>query len=54
MARVQNKAKNIEEAIVYQTKAFDTFCQLEKYTDTDYLAQIVMTLSEQQDKANLT
>ena len=54
MAKVQNKAKNIEESILYQMKAFETFSQLEKYADTDYLAQIVMNLSELQDKANMT
>lgn len=46
MAKVQSKAKILQDAIIYQTKAFDTFSQLEKYTDTDYLAEIVMNLSE--------
>ena len=46
MAKVQSKAKNMDEAIAYQSKAFETFSQLEKYADTDYLAQIVMNLSE--------
>lgn len=54
MARVQSKAKNLNESIIYQKKAFETFSHLEKYTDTDYLAQIVMNLSELQDKANMT
>lgn len=54
MAKVQSKAKNLDEAIAYQSKAFETFSQLEKYADTDYLAQIVMNLSELQDKANMT
>lgn len=51
MARVYNKAKEIEYAITFQYKAFETFSGLEKYADTDYLAEIVMTLSEFQDKA---
>jgi hypothetical protein len=46
MARVFNKAKDLDQAIEYQTKAMDTFSDLEKYADTDYLAQIVMNLSE--------
>lgn len=54
MARVFNKAKELDPAIEYQIKAMDTFSSLEKYADTDYLAQIVMNLSEFQDKANLT
>jgi hypothetical protein len=54
MARVFNKAKELQSAIEYQMKAMDTFSDLEKYADTDYLAQIVMNLSEFQDKANLT
>ena len=41
-------------AIESQQKAMDTFARLEKYADTDYLAQIVMTLSEFQDKAEMT
>jgi aconitase B len=46
MAKVYNKMRNLEKAIEAQQKAMDTFSQLEKYADTDYLAQIVMTLSE--------
>lgn len=54
MARVYNKAKEIEYAITFQYKAYETFSGLEKYADTDYLAEIVMTLSEFQDKAGQT
>ena len=46
MARVYNKAKEIEQSVWYQNKAYETFAGLEKYADTDYLAEIVMTLSE--------
>ena len=46
MARVFNKAKDLDQAIEYQSKAMETFSDLEKYADTDYLAQIVMNLSE--------
>ena len=56
MARVLNKSKedeNLEEAIHYQNKAVECFLGLEKYADSDYLAQIVMTLSELQDRAGL-
>jgi aconitase B len=54
MARVYNKMRDLEKAIQAQEKAMDTFSRLEKYADTDYLAQIVMTLSEFQDKAEMT
>ena len=54
MAKVFNKAKDLEQSIEYQSKAMETFANMEKYADTDYLAQIIMTLSEFQDKANLT
>mmetsp|Transcript_27845 Transcript_27845/g.42112 ORF Transcript_27845/g.42112 Transcript_27845/m.42112 type:complete len:180 (-) Transcript_27845:170-709(-) len=53
MAKVFYKAKDIEQAIHSQGKAVDTFSDLEKYSDTDYLAELVMTLSEYQDKASL-
>jgi len=35
---------------VFQHKAYETFAELEKYADTDYLAEIVTDLSEFQDK----
>lgn len=53
MAKVLNKFKDIdrlEEAIIYQTKAVQCFSNLEKYADSDYLASLVMSLSEFQDK----
>jgi len=56
MARILNKSKddkNLDLAIQYQSKAVESFINLEKYADTDYLAQIVMTLSELQDKKGL-
>lgn len=31
---------------MYQSKAVEAFLGLEKYADTDYLAQILMNLSE--------
>mmetsp|Transcript_2662 Transcript_2662/g.4475 ORF Transcript_2662/g.4475 Transcript_2662/m.4475 type:complete len:202 (+) Transcript_2662:566-1171(+) len=54
MAKVYNRSKDVEMAIENQAKAVDMFSGLEKYTDTDYLAELVMTLSELQDKANQT
>ena len=52
-----NKFKDLdrlEEAIIYQSKAVEAFSNLEKYADSDYLAQLVMTLSEFQDKVGQT
>jgi len=46
MARVFFKAKDLEQAIQSQAKAVDTFSNLEKYADTDYLAELIMSLSE--------
>ena len=57
MAKVMNKFKDLdrlEEAIIYQSKAVEAFSNLEKYADSDYLAQLVMTLSEFQDKVGQT
>lgn len=56
MARILDKSKeddNLEMAIEYQTKAVEAFISLEKYADTDYLAEIILTLSELQDKKGL-
>ena len=38
MAKVFNKAKDLEQSIEYQSKAMETFANMEKYADTDYLA----------------
>ena len=46
IAKVYNKAKDLQKAIEYQNKAYETYFQLEKYADSDYLAEIVMNLSE--------
>jgi tetratricopeptide (TPR) repeat protein len=49
MARILNKNKDndsLEAAIQCQSKAVEAFISLDKYSDTDYLASIVMTLSE--------
>lgn len=55
MARILNKSKeNLEAAIEYQSKAVEAFISLDKYSDTDYLAQIVMTLSDLQERMGLS
>ena len=57
MAKVLGKVKEedkLDEAILFQHKAVEAFTQLEKYADSDYLAQIIMTLSELQEKAGRT
>lgn len=56
MAKVlsKNKETGLEQAILYQSKAVEAFLGLEKYADTDYLAEILMTLSDLQEKTNLT
>lgn len=48
MAKVlsKNKETGLEQAILYQSKAVEAFLGLEKYADTDYLAEILMTLSD--------
>lgn len=54
MAKVYSKANDLGSAIMNQQRAFDVFSQLEKYAETDYLAQIALNLSEFQDKAGST
>lgn len=49
----KNKENGLDQAILHQSKAVEAFLGLEKYADTDYLAQILMNLSEFQDKANM-
>lgn len=48
MAKVlsKNKDSGLDQAILYQSKAVEAFLSLEKYADTDYLAEILMTLSD--------
>ena len=53
MSKVYAKANDLEQAIQHQQRAFETFASLEKYAETDYLAEIAMTLSELQDKAKV-
>ena len=46
MSKVFAKANDTENAIQFQTKAFDVFQRIEKYADTEYLGMICTTLSE--------
>ena len=46
MAKVFSKAKELEQAIEFQNKAVDKFSGLEKYAETDFLADIYLTLSD--------
>ena len=46
MAKVFSKANELASAIMNQQRAFETFSELEKYAETDYLAQIALNLSE--------
>ena len=50
IASVHNKKKDMDEAIQFQQKALATFSQLEKYSNTEFLAHIAITLSELQEK----
>jgi len=52
IAIVHSRKKDMEEAIQFQQKALHTFNQLEKYSNTEYLAHIAITLSEMQEKAS--
>lgn len=54
MAKVYTKAKEFDLAIEFQSKAVDTLGNLEKYADTDFMAETIMTLSELQDKSGQT
>lgn len=51
IANVHNRKKDLEEAIQFQQKALQTFNELEKYSNTEFLAHIAITLSEMQEKA---
>jgi hypothetical protein len=51
MARVHSKASDAERAVEYQIKAVEQMENLDKFQDTEYLADMFMTLSEYQDKA---
>lgn len=51
ISTVHARKKDLEEAIQFQNKALQTFSQLEKYSNTEFLAHIAITLSELQEKA---
>ena len=51
ISTVHSKKKDLEEAVQFQRKALQTFAQLEKYSNTEFLAHIAITLSEMQEKA---
>ena len=53
MSRVFARANDTDNAIASQQRAFETFASMEKYEETDYLAEIATTLSELQDKAKM-
>lgn len=46
ISTVHARKKDMEEAIQFQSKALQTFSQLEKYSNTEFLAHIAITLSE--------
>lgn len=48
---MHSKKRDIEEAIQFQEKALQTFSQLEKYSNTEFLSTIAISLSEMQEKA---
>lgn len=53
LALVHGKKKEFTDAINFQAKAHDIFKSLDKFINTEFLAQIAITLSEFQDKADM-
>ena len=51
IAGVHSRKKDLEEAIQFQKKALQTFSELEKYSNTEFLAHIAIALSEMEEKA---
>lgn len=51
IAAVHSRKRDMDEAIQFQNKAMQTFSQLEKYSNTEFMAHIAITLSEMQEKA---
>lgn len=51
MASIHNKKKDFAEAINFQQKALQVFSELEKFSNTEFLAAISITLAEHQEKA---
>ena len=46
IASIHHKKRDIEEAITFQTKALNVFAGLEKFSNTEFLAAISITLAE--------
>ena len=40
MSKVFSKAGDPDNAVINQQRAFDTFAKLDKYSETDYLADM--------------
>ena len=45
------KKKDFNDAITYQKKALDVYTSLESFNDADHVANVAITLSEWQEKA---
>lgn len=51
IASLHHKKKDYEDAIQFQIKALEVFSGLEKFSNTEFLAAISITLGEIQEKA---
>ena len=51
IASVHNKKKDMDEAIRFQKKALEIFGEIPKFSNTEFLAHIAITLGEIQEKA---
>jgi hypothetical protein len=54
MAKVLRDAKETKMAIEYQVKAVNCYQSLDKYTETDFLAELHLTLSDLHDREGRT
>ena len=50
LSNIHTKKKEFAEAIAFQEKAIILYRSMEKYSNTEFLAQILITLSELQEK----
>lgn len=51
IAAIHHRKKDFQEAINFQSKALSVFTALEKFSNTEFLAAISITLAEIQEKA---
>jgi len=52
MAELFDEAEDVEQAIIYQKKAYERFSSMDKYADTFKLADVLYTMGDYLEEGN--